>query len=159
MDLKDVLVQGLKLENDGREFYTKIADSLKAGESKAMFEQLAKDEVDHYNFIKRQLQALEAEKGWASIPEMELVESVDAVSVIFPPDLKVVTELGDSPSEQEALLFALGIEDMSFKLYYNSAQKADDPEAKKMFMQLAGAEQVHFRVLMQRYESAFGYGK
>lgn len=157
MELKDVLVQALKLEADGRKFYEMLAAKVEDQETAQVFTQLAADEVDHYNYIERQYDALEAGQGWASIPEMATVEVIDAVSVVFPPDREVIKELSDSPSDEDALLFALGIEDKSFKLYHNSAQIARDPEAKKLFMQLAGAEQVHFNVLMQRYDSRFAY--
>ncbi len=157
MELKDVLVQAMKLETDGQAFYTAIAASMADPEAVAMFKQLAADEVTHYNYIERQYQALEAGKGWAAIPEMTTVEVLDAVSLVFPPEKQALTELPPHPTEADALLFALGIEDKSFKLYYNSAQVAADPEAKKLFMQLAGAEQTHFNVLMGRYESRYGY--
>lgn len=157
MELMDVLVQAMKLESDGRKFYESLAAQVADSETAQVFTQLAADEVDHYNYIERQYQALEAGKGWAMIPEMAAVEVLDAVSVLFPPDKSVVTELSASPSDEDALLFALGIEDKSFKLYHNSAQIAKDSEARKLFMQLAGAEQTHFNVLMQRYESRFAY--
>lgn len=157
MDLHDVLIQGMKLEKDGREFYTNMVELIKDPESQAMFTQLASDEMDHYNFIKRQYDALREGEGWSLIPEMQLVDDIDAVSVVFPPEKQILSELPANPSEEDALLFALAVEDKSFKLYYNSAGIAKDPEAKKLFMQLAGAEQTHFEVLMQRYESRFGY--
>ena len=157
MELLDALVQGMKLENDGREFYTKMADLFEDADTQAMFKQLAADEVDHYNFIKRQYDALGEGKGWSSIPEMQLVEAVDAVSVVFPPEKQALTELPSNPTEEDAILFALAVEDKSFKLYYNSAGISKDPEAQKLFMQLAGAEQTHFDVLMQRYDALFGY--
>lgn len=157
MELMDVLVQAMKLESDGRRFYETIAEHMTDPEAAAMFTQLAADEVDHYNYIERQYLALEAGKGWSEIAEMASVEVIDAVSVVFPPEKQVLDELPSSPSEEDALLFALGVEDKSFKLYHNSAQIAKDPEAKKLFMQLAGAEQTHFNVVMQRYESRYGY--
>jgi len=157
MELMDVLVQAMKLESDGRKFYETIAEHMTDPEAVAMFKRLAADEVDHYNYIERQYQALEAGKGWSEIPERASVGVIDAVSVVFPPEKQVLAELPPNPSEEDALLFALGVEDKSFKLYHNSAQIAKDPEAKKLFMQLAGAEQTHFNVLMQRYESRYGY--
>ena len=157
MDLLDALVQGLKLERDGHEFYNKMAELFEDTDTQAMFKQLSADEVDHYNYIKRQYEALGEGKGWSSIPEMQLVEAVDAVSVVFPPEKEALKELPSNPSEEDALLFALAVEDTSFKLYYNSAGIAKDPDAKKLFMQLAGAEQTHFEVLMQRWEALFGY--
>jgi rubrerythrin len=157
MELMDVLVQAMKLESDGRKFYETIAAHMTDPEAAAMFERLAADEVDHYNYIERQYLALEAGQGWSAIPEMATVAVIDAVSVVFPPEKQVLAELPSSPSEEDALLFALGVEDKSFKLYYNSAQIVQDPEAKQLFMQLAGAEQTHFNVLMQRYDSSYGY--
>ncbi|MBN2389965.1 MAG: ferritin family protein [Anaerolineae bacterium] len=157
MELMDVLVEAMKLESDGRKFYETIAEHMTDPEAATMFKRLAADEVDHYNYIERQYEALEAGKGWSMIPEMAAVAVIDAVSVVFPPEKQVLAELPPNPSEEDALLFALGVEDKSFKLYHNSAQIAKDPDAKKLFMQLAGAEQTHFNILMQRYESRFGY--
>lgn len=157
MELMDVLVQAMKLESDGRRFYEMLAAQVDNRDTAKVFAQLAADEVDHYNYIERQYEALDEGKGWSAIPEMAAVEVIDAVSVVFPPQKEVIQALSENPSDEEALLFALGVEDKSFKLYYNSAQIAKDAEAKKLFMQLAGAEQTHFNVLMQRYESQFAY--
>jgi rubrerythrin len=157
MELEKVLAEALKLEADGQAFYQKMAQRADDADGKAMFEQLAADEVEHYTYIKRQADALEEGKGWKAIPEMDLVESLDAVSLVFPPDEKVPEKLGDNPDEEEALLFGLGIETESFALYHNSAENTKNPEAKKLFMQLAGAEHRHFEILMQRYESRYHY--
>ena len=157
MDLKDVLAQALKLELDGHEFYQRMVARMEDQAGKAMFQQLANDEVDHYNYIKRQYDALQAGDGWSPIPELDLVSSIDAVSVVFPPAEKELSELPENPSEEDALLFGLNIENKSFRLYHNSAEQASDPDASKLFTQLAAAEQRHFEVLMQRYESRFSY--
>ena len=157
MSLIDVLAEALKLELDGRQFYFRMVDRVEDDAGKAMFQQLAEDEVDHYTYIKRQYKALQEGKGWAAIPEMDLVAAIDAVSLVFPPDEKVLETLPDEPTEEDALLFGLSIEDKSFKLYHNSSERTDDPEAKKLFLQLAGAEQRHFEILMQRYEARFHY--
>ncbi len=157
MDLQDALTQALKLEEDGREFYNEMVEMTDDEEGKAMFRQLAADEVDHYNYIKRQVEDLKAGEGWSAIPELDEAQSLDAVSLVFPPNKEVVTDLPDNPSEEDALLFGLGIEDKSFKLYHNNAKAAKDPEAEKLFRQLAKAESTHFRILMQRYESRFSW--
>jgi len=157
MDLMDALSQAMKLETDGYTFYLRMVELVEDEGGKTMFRQLAADEVDHLHYIERQYDALQAGKGWSAIPEMNSVENIDAVSLVFPPEKEVLKELPETPTEEDALLFAMGVEDKSFKLYYNSAQIAKDDEAKKLFMQLAGAEQVHFNVLMQRFESRYPY--
>jgi rubrerythrin len=157
MDLQDALVQALKLEEDGREFYNEMVELTDDEEGKAMFRQLAADEVDHYNYIKRQVKDLEAGEGWSAIQELDEVQSLDAVSLVFPPDKELVDDLPENPNEEDALLYGLGVEDKSFKLYHNSAELANDPEAEQLFRQLAQAEATHFRILMQRYESRFSW--
>ena len=157
MSLIDVLAEALKLERDGQEFYTMMVGRVTDSAGKAMFQQLADDEVDHFNYITRQYEALQAGHGWAVIPEMDLVESIDAVSLVFPSGTRALNALPENASEEDALLFGLTIEDTSFKLYHTSAQQADDPEAKRLFLQLSGAERRHFDILMQRYESRFTY--
>jgi len=157
MELIDVLAQAMKLESDGRVFYEKMATAVGDAESKAMFAQLAADEVDHYAYIKRQYEALQGGEGWSAIPEVDLVESLDTVSLVFPAGGKIPDALVTNPNEEDALLFGLKIENDSFSLYQTSAGQAKDPEAKKLFLQLAGAEQRHFEVLMMRYESRFNY--
>jgi rubrerythrin len=157
MSLTDVLAQALKLEKDGQAFYNKMSEQVEDEAGQEMFQQLAEDEVDHYDYIKRQYEELQGGGEWSTIPELEVIESLDIVSLVFPPDEKVPDELPENPDEEDALLFGLGIEDKSFKLYYNSAQRADDAAAEKMFLQLAAAEQRHFDILMQRYESRFSY--
>jgi len=157
MELLDVLAQALKLEQDGREFYVKMADRIEDQDGRDMFRQLAEDEVDHYNYIMRQYEALKQGRGWSAIPEMDLVASIDAVSLVFPPDEKVPEVLPENPDEEDALLFGLGIESQSFTLYQNSGRQTSDPDAKLMFNQLASAEHRHFEILMQRYESRYHY--
>jgi rubrerythrin len=157
MSLIDVLAEALKLERDGQEFYTKMVGQVLDEAGKAMFQQLADDEVNHYNYIERQYKALQEGKGWSTIPEMALVDSIDAISLVFPSGEKAIQDLPAEPTEEDALLFGLGIEDKSFKLYHSSAERADDPEAKKLFLQLSGAERRHFEILMQRYESLYTY--
>lgn len=157
MSLVDVLAEALKLEQDGREFYQMAAGQVADEAGKAMFEQLAADEADHYAYIKRQYEALQAGRGWSTIPEMQLVDSIEAVSLVFPSGERAMDVLPASPTEEDALLFGLTIEDKSVKLYHTSANQAQDPEARKLFLQLVGAERRHFEILMQRYESRFGY--
>ena len=157
MELMDALSQAMKLETDGHTFYLGMVELVEDEGGKAMFRQLAADEMDHLHYIERQYDALQAGGGWSAIPEMNAVENIDAVSLVFPPEKEVLKELPENPTEEDALLFAMGVEDQSFKLYYKSAQIAKDAEAKKLFMQLAGAEQVHFNILMQRFESRYPY--
>jgi len=157
MDTLDILNKALKLEQESREFYLRAAKLSGEEETKQMFRQLADDELNHYNFLQRQYASFICDDVGCAIPELDKVEPLDLKEPIFPTDKKAVEELTEDATIEDALLFALGTEDKSFKLYRESAETVDDPAAKQMFMKLAAAETKHFETLMHRYESFYGY--
>ncbi|MDH7486844.1 MAG: ferritin family protein [Anaerolineae bacterium] len=157
MDALEVLKKGMKLEREGLEFYLGAAECSADPETAQLFRDLAADEVDHYNAIGRQYDALAAGKAWVPIPELETVEPIDVQAPIFPPGLMACEILPDRPSDEDALLFALGVEVKSFELYSQSAREVDNADARRLFQALAAAEQQHFNLLMARYEARFAY--
>ncbi len=157
MDLQDVLKQAMKLELEGRDFYREFAENVEDEGASEMFEMLAGDEVDHYHYIERQYEALQEGAGWSPIDELEVVKSIDAISITFPPREVAVNEIPEPITLENALVFALNVESRFFELYRNNAKQVQDPDAKQLFLQLAAAEQRHFDTLMQRYESRFSY--
>ena len=159
MDALTVLKQGMKLERDGLEFYLNAAECGDNAAIKKLFRDLAADEVDHYNLIGRQYDAIAAGETWVAIPDLDEVSPVDLAAPIFPDGVQACSILPDKPSDEDALLFALGAEMKSFELYSSSAQEVANPEAKRLFSSLAAAEQQHFNTLMSRYEALYGYGR
>jgi len=157
MDVITVLTQAMNIEKQGEEFYMEAAARSEDPESAQMFQNLASDEQQHYDYIRRQLESHQAGESWIKIPELDSVEAIDAQAPVFPKGLAPVKDLPSEPSMQDALLFGLGAEVKSFELYSKSAKEADSEEAKKMFTKLAGAERGHFDILMMRYESLFDY--
>ena len=155
--LSEILTQAMKLEQDGEAFYLQAAGLSTDAETRAMFEQLARDEKAHLGYIERQYAALECGEAWCSIPELDKVAPVDVEAPIFPTDLRRVTEITAQASLEDALLFALNAEDASIKLYKDGAVRAENAEAQQLFLQLVSAETVHFTILLQRYESLYPY--
>lgn len=157
MDALDVLKQGMKLERDGLEFYLSAAERSNDRETARLFRELAADEVDHYNYIGRQYDAIAAGENWVPIPELEDVEAVDVEAPIFPAGVAALEILPEDATDEDALLFGLGVEVKSYELYSRSAEEADNEAARQLFRGLAAAERQHFDTLMVRYEARFGY--
>ncbi|MGC9357229.1 MAG: ferritin family protein [Anaerolineae bacterium] len=154
----DILTRAMKLEQDGREFYLHAATMTDDKSAQKMFRRLADDELHHYTYLQREYASLLCDDRWCVIPELETVERIDEEEPIFPPaDRELDETLGENPTLEDVLLFALDAEDKSFKLYQESAKKVSDSEAKALFNSLASAEMGHFTTVMQRYESFFGY--
>lgn len=158
MDEIQVLTQAMKLEQEGREFYRQAAERSRDPQTAEMFRTLSEDETHHYDYIERQYNALKAGDSWKPVPELDSIKAVDdAQALIFPQGVAALEKLPENATDEDALLFALGAEVQSFELYSKSAGETGNPEAKKMFQQLAGAERGHFDLLMMRYESVYGY--
>jgi rubrerythrin len=71
--------------------------------------------------------------------------------------VEAIRLLPEDATDEDALLFALGAETKSFDLYSQGAEEATNPEARRLFLSLAAAEQQHFNLIMARYEALFGY--
>lgn len=157
MDSLAILLQAMQLEEQGRQFYLDAADRVQDPDAAALFKQLAADEADHYAYIKREYGALQADQEWIPIPELQPLDQVPLVPLIFPAGKQALEVLPGNASDEDVLLFALGVEGKSYELYSAQSQEADDVTARRLFYQLAAAEQSHYNLLMLRYESRFGY--
>ena len=142
------------LEQEGRNFYLKAAQTTKDKKGQELFKTLADDEGNHYNLLKSQSDALRKRGGWVVSPEVKKVK-IDLSKPIFPRGIealkKKVTEQSD---DKDALLFGLDIENKSYDLYRQA--NVTDATGKEMFAYLADQEMGHFNLLMQRFDKQFG---
>jgi erythrin-vacuolar iron transport family protein len=147
------LQQALELERSGYRFYMEAAERTLDAKGSEMFRSLADDEEMHRQIIERQIDALGANEGWV-LPEGIKDLEVDLAVPLFPKG-KVDLEKAIRPDagDLDALLFALKIENDSFDLYAGQAKAAQDPNARRLYESLAGAERTHFNLLMLNYES------
>ena len=157
MDAVDILTRAIKLEEKGRKAYLQAAERCQDPETKQVFLTLAEDELHHHAYLERQTNEFQAGRSWVAVPELGTVSAIDAESPIFPTGKQAIDQLPADASEEDALLFGMGVEMKSYTLYHQSAKEVTNPEANKMFNGLASAERHHFDLLMMRYESQFGY--
>ena len=154
------LNQAIELEIEGQRFYLEAAECTTNPKGEEMFRSLADDEVIHERILRRQLDALTQGEGWVPVlshveglPEGLAEVTADLTALIFPESEEVCEEtLRPDESDLDALLFALQIENKSFNLYRELAQKTEDPNGKRMYEYLANAERGHFEQLMLNYE-------
>jgi rubrerythrin len=154
----EALRKALELEETGQEFYVGAAGRTVDPKGKDMFRSLADDEALHARIIQREIDALAKGEGW-QVPEASAEGEVDLDTPLFPKG-KAELEKAVRPdaSDLDALLFALKIENDSFNLYVEQAKAATDPNAKRLYEYLVGAERTHFNLLMLNYESLSAAG-
>jgi len=130
-NIDDVLDFAMESEQKAVEFYTELAEKIKNEEMKAIFREIAQEEVGH----KAKLKKIKEEKMFVasseSISDLKISDYVD--SVVIKPDM----------SYQEALIVAMNREKAAFNLYTRLSKKTDVPELKGIFQMLAQEESKH----------------
>ncbi len=157
MDDLEILGRALRLEKEGEDFYQRAAKLTRDEGTEQIYAALAEDETIHAAFVKRQLDALTDGAGWQIISELENTDPVDLDAPIFKVNVKLREILPEDASEEDALLFALGAEVRTYKLYMDGARGAAPGPGRDMYLKLAKVERGHFDLLMTRYEARFGY--
>lgn len=156
MNEQEILKQAIKLEQDGLDFYLAAAARSSDDKTVTTFKHLAEEERHHLSYLQRQLSALDAGQTWQVVPELDGVVAIDAAAPVFPRGLSAPNALPENPSDEEAILFAMGAEHKSFELYSESAAAGNDI-ARALFSKLAAVERAHFDQLMSLYEDRFNY--
>jgi rubrerythrin len=65
----EILRQAMQVEQEGREFYLKAAQTTGNKKGQEMFHTLASDEKNHFNLLERQYNALKQDGRWIEFPE------------------------------------------------------------------------------------------
>ncbi len=151
-----ILEQAMDLEQEGRQFYLKAAQTTQDKKGQEMFTTLADEEKKHYNLIKRQHTALARDGNWVGSSEIKPVD-IDLDKPLFPRGREALEKAVTIKSgDWDALLSGLDVEIKSYDLYRRAASEIENPLGKQMFEFLAGQERGHFNVLMMRYDALFG---
>lgn len=154
----NVLEEAKCLEQQGQAFYREVAKKIKNPKGKKMFRQLAKDELMHERLIQREILSLIKEGYWVELLETQ-GPACALVPNIFPQGREGLEKaVKADPTEVDAVLTGLDIENKSYDLYRTQAESVKDPKAQKLYEFLAGQERTHFDMLMANYEAMVKFG-
>jgi rubrerythrin len=145
-ELKGVLDSARKMEMDGADFYTELAQKCGVLSGKRMFESFAADEQRHLKIITDVAEGLGVSMEGQPMPR-------DEVRTIF---TEAKENLGDyleaDPDEKEAIRIAMGMETESFNLYTAAAEGAGDGLVRQILERLAREENQHYEMLENTLE-------
>jgi len=148
----EILKQAMQVEQEGREFYLKAAETTQDEKGQQMFRTLASDEKNHFDLLQRQYNALKRDERWIEFPEIKKTQ-LDLDKPLFPKGKEALEKAAIAKSSDlDALLFGLDIENRSYDFYRRAAVETTDALGKAMFQFLAGEERGHFDILMMRYQ-------
>ena len=139
----DALELALKNEMQERQFYLKNAERSVNPLGKAMFRQIADEELEHYERLQQLHAKLSQSQQWpASLPlDVKGTRIKDVLKSVLDKVKKVPA--GDV-DDLAALKTAIDFEARGAAFYANLRDKSSDPIQKKFFDLLAGIEQEHY---------------
>lgn len=145
------LKQAILAEMDGRHFYLMAAEKTSDSKGKEVFLQLADEELEHHQFLKKQYQAILQNGRPDSQLKLGAQRPLGGESPIFSPALK--KRLGQAQYEMSALSIGLQLEQNAMNFYRTQAEQAAEPTIRRFFQELAEWENNHYRALLAQQEA------
>lgn len=136
----------MKLEEDGKKFYTAASGKTTSTFASDMFSSLAQDEDTHLAKVKEIYNKLKEERAWPKV--VTSIGDVVKTKAVFPTDAKGMDMTEKDISESiNVLKLGIEMEEKSYKFYNELAEKAADPFEARFFIALAHEERGHYLTL------------
>jgi rubrerythrin len=133
------------LNNEMKEhaFYLKNAERTKNPVGKAMFQQIAGEELEHYERLKQLSENWEKQKKWPETVPLKVKETVVRSILREAAQKAPKTAKGDT-EDLKALRIAIDFEARGTEHYAKLRDDVSDPKEKAFFNLLANIEHEHF---------------
>lgn len=147
----NTLEVGLNNEMRERDFYLMHAERTTNPLSKAMFEQIASEEAEHYERLLQIHERWSREEKWPETVPLKVRSTV--VKDVLKGVLTATAALpaGDV-SDLDAIRTALEFEEKGVKFYAKLRDEVSDPAEKEFFALMSGIEHAHYASLKDTEE-------
>ena len=150
-DRLNALEIALNNEMREREFYLKNAKRTKNPIGKAMFQQIADEELDHYERLKELHEKWEKKEAWPETVPLKVKDTV--VKDILKDVVKSVDETAQTDEDDlDAVRTAIDFEAKGEAFYAKLRDEATDPKEKAFFDLLSRIEHEHYLSLKETEE-------
>lgn len=141
----------LNNETREREFYLKNAERTKDPLGKAMFQQIADDELEHYQRLKQLHEKWSKQEKWPGTVPLKVKDTV--VKDVLVDFLKKVDKSAKGDADDlEAVRTAIDFEAKGAKYYAQLRDDVSDPKEKQFFDLLSRIENEHYLSLKDTEE-------
>ncbi|MEZ4524977.1 MAG: ferritin family protein [Desulfobacterales bacterium] len=141
-----ILKNAILLEKRGEAFYRKVAEQTDSKAVKEFFTAMAAEEENHIRILSDQFISFKENKQFK--PGNYIGKTAcDTASEILNTDLQ--KKISAAGFESAAIGAAISMEERAVSLYSHQAEKAEDPEERKLYAWLADWEKGHLNLLLQ----------
>lgn len=149
--IAEALFEAIRAEADGQRFYRMAARCSVDLKAQEVFEQLAREEQGHLEFLRAQYRAVLEGGGLDSSIKLTRPRDLSEASPIFSTEIK--DRIGQAHYEMTALSIGLQLEQSAVRHYRSAAEECGAAEASSFFMELAAWEQGHYDGLLRQQEA------
>lgn len=142
-------------EITGYHFYTTAAALVEDSKGRAVFSNLAKDELAHIVVVGKIAESLKNGLGWISYEEALSQGFAIALSgqIPFPTENELLKRLSTNQSDLNAVQIAIDTEMEAVEFYSNLLKEAEGSTEKVCLTKLLEMEKSHLKALRWEYES------
>ncbi len=141
----------LENELNEREFYLANARRTKNLAGKNMFKQIADEEKEHYEMLKKLHDQWEKKQKWPSTISLKVKKSSTG-NILRSMSEKKSARIKGNEDDLKAIRTAIDFEARGMALYTKLEEGSTDPKEKAFFNLLAGIERQHFLSLRDTEE-------
>jgi rubrerythrin len=147
----NALEVALNNEMREREFYLKNAERTKNSIGKAMFNQIADEELEHYERLKELHEKWEKEEKWPETVPLKVKDTI--VKDVLRESVKNVDTMPERDDDDlKAIQTAIDFESKGASRYAKLRDDVSDPKEKEFFNLLAKIEHEHYLSLKDTEE-------
>ena len=141
----------MEAEMTGHHFYNNAAATTKDLQGKETFKRLAKEELLHFNYLKKQYGSILKTGNFDFSTPLAADPDAKISGPIFSPQLKA--RIKQSHFEVSALSVGMQLELNAVNFYRQCAEESDNPEVKAFFNHLVKWEQGHYDGFAQELDN------
>lgn len=149
--IADGLRAAMQAETEGYYFYKMAAQSTSDSKGREVFEDLAREEQKHFEFLRDQLAALRKTGAPDAALSLGQPQEFTGAHPIFSEQIK--QRVGSAHYEMTALSIGIQLEISSVRFYQGEATAVSDPAARSFYAQLAEWEQGHLTILQRQADA------
>ncbi len=149
--LMEGLREAMQAERHGHTFYKTAAMTTPDPRGKETFDQLAREELEHFEFLAAHYKSLMEGGKLSTNAKLQGHAQVGPDSPIFSDQLK--ERIKDAHFEMSALAIAVQLELNAINRYRELAAKATLPQVKQFFEELANWESSHYKAFLHQQQS------
>jgi rubrerythrin len=149
--MADGLKQAMLAEQEGHHFYQMASRATDDPQGRQVFERLALEELEHFEFLKAQLGAVLKNGAPDASLKLGPPTTLTGENPIFSDALRA--RIGQAHYEMTALAVGAQLELAAERFYREAAAAAEDAVVRGFYEELAAWESGHYHALLAQQES------